>query len=346
MTKRLVDLAILRSPGPPWALIFDSIANGTKDAYETGSPWVNLADMAAPAETVEYLVKPMLEAGTTTLLFADGGSGKSWLATAISTMVATGRPMGGMASTEGPTNVAYLDWESSDEVYWRRVNGLCGSLVIPIPETMFYRSLAGRLTTFTSEIRTWARSHNIGLVVVDSAALAAGEAETSADATKLFEAIREIGVTCLTVAHVPKADASRPFGSVFMRNGPRSVWKLERDIEAGDGSLTIAAKHVKANNTALHSPLGWRLDFTDDGRTVEFQPADPNLIAEVENTRPLRKRIEDILSDGALWASEIADALDVKQDSVSKTLRRGDGTDFVRLAVEGKNIKWGLLADG
>ena len=68
--------------------------------------------MEAPSDTVEYLVKPILEAGTTTLLFADGGSGKSWLATAISTMVATGRPMGGLIAGQGPMNVAYLDWES------------------------------------------------------------------------------------------------------------------------------------------------------------------------------------------------------------------------------------------
>ena len=345
-TKRLVDLMVERSPGPPWVTMFADIANGTKETYQAGTPWVNLADMEAPDDTVDYLVKPLLEAGTTTLLFADGGTGKSWLATAISTMIATGRPMGGLISAKEPMNVAYLDWESSEESYWRRVNGLCGSLGIPIPPTMFYRNLTGRLTMFSSEIRQWARSHDIGLVVVDSAAMAAGEAETQSDATKLFDAIRDIGSTCLTVAHVPKADASRPFGSVFMRNGPRSVWKLERDHDAVDGSLTIAAKHVKANNTALHSPLGWRFNFTDDGRTVQFQAADPNLIAEVEASRPLWKRIEEVLGEGALWAGEIAEELETPLKVVSAALRRGDGTAFTRLHTIGKNIQWGLASRG
>ena len=136
-TKRLVDLMVERSPGPPWVTMFADIANGTKETYQAGTPWVNLADMEAPDDTVDYLVKPLLEAGTTTLLFADGGTGKSWLATAISTMIATGRPMGGLISAKEPMNVAYLDWESSEESYWRRVNGLCGSLGIPIPPTMF-----------------------------------------------------------------------------------------------------------------------------------------------------------------------------------------------------------------
>ena len=163
------------------------------------------------------------------------------------------------------------------------------------------------------------------MIVIDSAALAAGEAETSADATRLFEAIREIDVTALVVAHVPKADASRPFGSVFMRNGPRSVWKLERDSES-DGALTIAARHVKSNNTALQAPLGWQFTFRDDGRTVDFQPTDPNVIAEIEATRPVKHRIAEILGiQGAMWATEIAEQLGLGMQVASVTLRSGTG---------------------
>ena len=343
-TRRLVDLAEKIAPGLPWGNIFDAISRHTIDHYETGNPWVCLADMPPPSETVEYLIKPILESGTTTLLFADGGSGKSWLATAISTMVATGRPMGGLIAGQGPTNVAYLDWESSEEVYWRRVNGLCGSMGVPIPQTVFYRQLSGRLTSFTRDVKTWCQSQEIGLIVIDSAALAAGEAETSADATRLFEAIREIDVTALVVAHVPKADASRPFGSVFMRNGPRSVWKLERDSES-DGALTIAARHVKSNNTALQAPLGWQFTFRDDGRTVDFQPTDPNVIAEIEATRPVKHRIAEILGiQGAMWATEIAEQLGLGMQVASVTLRRGLDKAFVKVEVRGKQIKWGLLA--
>ena len=220
VTRRLVELAEKRYPGLPWSQIFDAVSRLTIDHYETGSPWICLADMPAPSETVEYLVKPILESGTTTLIFADGGSGKSWLATALSVLVASGRPMGGLIATKGPTNVLFLDWESSGDVYWRRVNGLCGSMGVPMPDTVFYREMTGRLASFARDIKSWCRSNEIGLIVVDSAALAAGETE-STDATKLFSAIREIGTTALVVGHVPKADASRPFGSVFFRNGPQ-----------------------------------------------------------------------------------------------------------------------------
>ena len=72
-SRRLVDLAEKIAPGLPWANIFDAISRNTIDHYETGNPWVCLADMAPPSETVEYLIKPILESGTTTLLFADGG---------------------------------------------------------------------------------------------------------------------------------------------------------------------------------------------------------------------------------------------------------------------------------
>ena len=32
----------------PWMTMFADIASGTEDAYQVGTPWVNLADMEAP----------------------------------------------------------------------------------------------------------------------------------------------------------------------------------------------------------------------------------------------------------------------------------------------------------
>ena len=44
-TRRLVDLAEKIAPGLPWGNIFDAISRHTIDHYETGNPWVCLADM-------------------------------------------------------------------------------------------------------------------------------------------------------------------------------------------------------------------------------------------------------------------------------------------------------------
>ena len=105
-----------------------------------------------------------------------------------------------------------LDWESSEEVYWRRVNGLCGSMGIPIPQTVFYRQLSGRLTAFAA--------------------------------------------------------------------------------------------------------------------------------------RPVRHRIAELLGiQGAMWASEIAEQLGLGMQVASMTLRRGLDKVFVKVVVQGRQIKWGLLAD-
>ena len=124
----------------------------------------------------------------------------------------------------------------------------------------------------------------------------------------------------------------------------RSVWKLERDAE-GDGALTIAARHVKANNTSLQSPLGWQFTFRDDGRTVDFQGTDPNVIAEIEATRPVKLRIAELLGiQGAMWATEIAEQLGLGMQVASMTLRRGLDKAFVKVDVQGRQIKWGLLA--
>lgn len=344
--KRLADAVRERYPGYPWQQIIDSIAVRTLRAYREGNPWICLADMEAPPDTVQYLVKPILEAGTSTLLFADGGSGKSYLATAFALMVATGEAMGGMIATIPPSNVVYLDWESNEESYWRRVNALTSTMGLPIPDTMFYRQMTGRLSGVTVEVKAYCKSNQIALVIVDSAALAAGESETSVDATRLFDALRQVGVTALVVAHTTKTDPNRPFGSVFMRNGPRSVWKLVRDDDHSD-TLTLAAQHIKANNSMLQPPLGWQLTFEDQGRIVTFRASEAQLLNEVTSTQPLRIQIRNLLLEGALWSTEIAEhlSLTTKQgrDSIAAALRRGEGKDFVRLHYQGRSIQWGVL---
>ena len=344
--KRLADIVRERWPEYPWQTIITNIAVRTLAAYREGNPWVCLADMEAPPDTVQYLVKPILEAGESTLLFADGGSGKSYLATVFALMVATGQAMGGMISAVLPSNVIYLDWESNEESYWRRVNALTSTMGLPIPETMFYRQMSGRLTGAAVEVKAYCKSNEIALVVVDSAALAAGESETSVDATRLFDALRQVGVTALVVAHTTKTDEKRPFGSVYMRNGPRSVWKLSRDEDQSE-TLTLAAQHVKANNSELQPPLGWQFVFEDQGRIVRFDRSEADLLEEVSNTQPLRIQIRDLLSEGALWSTEIAEHLELTtkqgRDSIAAALRRGEGKTFVKLHKIGRSVQWGLV---
>ena len=334
-----------RWPGFPWREIFDSVSIRTLKSYREGNPWVCLADMAAPSDTVPYLVPPMLEEDAATLIFADGGSGKSYLAAVFSLLVGTDFPIGGLKSNAAPANVTYLDWESSEDAFWRRINALTAGLGIAIPETLFYRRMAGKLTNMTSELQGYITANKVGLVIVDSAALACGDSEGSGEATILFDALRELKTTALVLAHTTKTDQTRPFGSVFMRNGPRSVWQLSRDDDANEQLLTIAARNTKTNNGPTPAPMGWQFNFEDDGRIITVTQTDANLLDQVADTQPVRIRISELLGEsGSMWTTAIAEELQVDAKTVARTLKRGEGHYFKCLTTQGRAKLWGLLS--
>ena len=276
-------------------------------------------------------------------MFADGGVGKSYLATTVAVVASSGHIIGGMMAEQSQSQVAYLDWEVDAETFWRRANGICAGIGVGIPEGLIYRQMMGKLSSATNEIKQYVKANDVSLLIVDSAALAAGESEGSADATQLFNALRSIGTSSLVVAHVTKVDADRPFGSVYMRNGPRSVWKLTRDDDQTE-TMTLAAQHVKANNSKLLPPIGWQFRFKEDGRVVEVQRCDPTILEEVEKSKPLRERLKDALGVGAMWSKEIYALLEpATPTGIGKALKRGEGTDFLQVQTNGRDVQWGLL---
>ena len=334
--RRHVDAAKADTPRleGAWPLIFDAVCQRTLEDYRSGNPWVRVADMEAPADVPEYLLPGILERGETTVFFADGGVGKSLLAQALAVQVARLEP------------VAYLDWETSTESFWRRINGLANGMNIAIPEDIHYRAMSGKVAANAADVRAFIAANKIGLVIIDSAAYTAGESEASQPVTEMFDAIRTWQTTALVIAHVPKAgDSDRPFGSVFMRNGPRSVFKITSDKDRSALWRIVTLHNVKTNNSGPIEDKAWRFNFKEDGRVIEIERADANLIDEVADSQSLSVRVRELLAEsGAMYVSEIAGALDLasKQRSIQQVLRRGKDREFVMLEQDGKAQKWGL----
>ena len=333
--RRHVDAAKADTPRleGAWPSISDAVCQRTLEDYRSGNPWVRVADMEAPADVPEYLYPDILERGETTVFFADGGVGKSLLAQALAAQIARMEP------------VAYLDWETSKESFWRRINGLANGMNIAIPEDIHYRAMSGKVAATTSDVKAFIDANKIGLVVIDSAAYAAGESEASQPVTEMFDAIRTWQTTTLVIAHVPKAgDSDRPFGSVFMRNGPRSVFKVTSDTDHSDNWRIVTLRNVKTNNSAPIGNKAWRFTFRDEGRTIEIERTDANLIDELADSRPLPVKVREVLAEnGAMFVAEIAEALEgAKAGSIQKVLKRGENREFVIVQQEGKLQKWGL----
>ncbi len=284
---------------------------------------VILQPRSAPAS--RHLVERLLLDGETTVLFGDGGSGKSLFALAVALSVSTGVPLPCGFKPTRSVPVLLLDWESCREEHEDRLHRLCSGLGVSVGAPIYYRPMMRPLAGENPKLLAEARALQVGLIIIDSLIPASGAEPEGADAaTRTMTAIRAFSpASRLVVSHVSKIAAdqrgpSRPFGSVFTANLARATWELQKaDVE---GDLEVGLFNRKCNSGRLVPPLGLRIEFTET--TVRLWPGNvaeqPDLMAKTS----LTWRILKGLAGGALGQDELAEIAQAGKDTVERTLRR------------------------
>ncbi len=278
------------------------------------------------------LVAPLVESAGATVLFADGGSGKGFLALVVALAAGTGQLMPGGLRPTKTVPTLYLDWESTAADTSHRLYLLGQGLNVETSNHLHYRQMCHPLAAAVPLIRADVARLGIGMVVIDSFAPACGtEPETADSVLHAVAALRTLGVPCLVIAHVSKAQAdqtgkTRPFGSVFLWNLARSCWEVKRSAEIeGDGEMVLGLYHVKVNEGPRRAPFGLRLTFDppgDNATSVRVEPCPLSTADDLVRKLGLSQRILTALSAGALTAQELAEVLGAEGDVVSRTLRR------------------------
>lgn len=323
-------------PGTPWRQLLDHTCRTVADAFRAGAPVVILRPKAATE--ARFLVEKMMPAGETTVLFGDGGAGKSLFALALAVAVTKETALPAGLRSRNRANVLYLDWESGQEVHEDRLHGLLAGLGIDEAQGLYYRPMHRALADDIQRLRTEVSRHGIGLVIVDSYGGACGaEPETADSAIRLMNALRSFGssVTRLVIAHVSKASAdqrtgsSRPFGSVYVQNLARSVWEARKPDDDGGDTWTLGLYHRKVNQGRLFPPIGIKVTFESGVIRLGAQDLadEPDLLARTS----LTFRIRHALRDGARTPSDLASEVKGDKESVGRTLRR--------LLKQGKVVK-------
>ena len=324
-----------------WPDIFRYIANEVLKAYRAGEEVINMADHAAP-EDRPWCVRPFLQEGESTIIYGDGDSGKSWMAIFLSVITVSGLVAANLAPV--PTPVLYLDYETDADTFWRRLNLITSALNISIPDGLFYRQMKQRVEHDAMLISQEVLSKNIGLIIIDSAAPAAGEPESAQAATGFFSTLRSIGKTSLTIAHQSKTgmDSNQPFGSIFWRNLSRSNWKAVAKRE-GDSGLLIGLRHTKSNNGVRSRDRAFSLTFTGDD--VAFTQTNPDgIFDETLESADDAAKIARALRRGAMTPQEIARLVSMSPEQVRTVLNRDKDDLFVHAGKGPNNAqKWGLL---
>ncbi|MFC1980259.1 AAA family ATPase [Chloroflexota bacterium] len=323
-----------------WTDVLTYITGKTMEIARRGEPAIEIWPSEDDTLEVEYLLKPLIYLNHPAVIFGEYGSLKSLcsLATAYVVQLPFHDNNLGLITAKESTRCLYLDYEDDPSSFRKRWSALergFGKGAMPI----LYRRMTGTLSDSIEQLQRIIHDKNIGLIIVDSLGPAArGNLNDPEPAIKYHAALRQLGVTSLTLAHTSKDQFTKKktiFGSVFFTNLARSVWECKAEQETGEDEAIISLKHTKANLSRLHSPLGYKFTFTDNNITVvKVDLRDTGLSEEL----PLSLRIMDLLRGGPMTVKKIAEVLEANEASV-RTITN-------RLSKKGHLIKvgesWGL----
>ena len=293
-----------------WIGVLEDFCQRVLAADRAGGPAIDLravprltADDALEVEGLSLLRRHP------TILFGDGGAAKSYLALYV---------IGRLA--ERGLKVALFDWELAGDDHRDRLERLFGDAM---PKVIYARC-EKPLVYETDRLRRIARDEQIQYAVYDSVAFACdGPPEAAESAGRYFRSVREIGVGSCHIAHINKGENAdkKPFGSAFWHNGARSTWfaKVSEPINFSP-TLTLGLFQRKCNLGALQSPIGFRIEF-DEARTI-FTRTDVRENPDLAESMTIRQRMAGVLRRGSMDPADVAEEIDAKEETVTRTARR------------------------
>lgn len=317
-----------RLPGPDWYAVFEQVCFLAIRRWREGEPIIDLADVEARSG-LPFLLPPFIVEGASSLVFAEGGAGKSMFALACGLAVATGSSeiLGMEPSRIGP--VLYLDYEWDPESHAERLRALCAGYGIDVPHGfLLYRRETSSIMEGAAAIRRHIAETGAVLVIVDSLGMARGGEPESADLTiKVFGAIRSFGVPTLVLDHVVKnqTNTKYSFGSVYTTNAARITWRMDASSDGDGRGYRIGLSNQKANGR-YQQPRGYTI-WMDNSEEYEllsarYTPTDIMRIPAMADHIPLWRQCIEHLRAGPLTMGELFTSLKEEGIAVNSNVLR------------------------
>lgn len=286
-------------------------------------PYISLGSL--PLTEPSYLIENFLPSDCISLIYGDGGQGKSYLSLYLAVLIAIGKPFLGMVVKKG--KLLYLDFELSPELQRQRLERICKGLSIEpacLANNLFYLApgIQDNIPANLTELIPVVNEDDFDLIIIDSIGAAlTGDPEAARDICRLFQQIRELG-TVLLLDHQAKkqkgdkASEKTPFGSAYKFNLSRNVWHLNAK-PSEDNTLNCLLRHTKSNFSALRESLGLSFRFDNGAFTIETYEPGP----EFSEHLSLKDQIIIALSElGEATAKEIAEEAGLELNSVKATI--------------------------
>ena len=269
-----------QAPDVDWTEILEQLAFYTLEWLRQGEPTEEIWT-TEEIQPPEYLLYPIMPSNQPTLIYGDGGVGKSLLALMFSLVIELpwhDNPFR-LRTLERTTNVLYLDWETDrQETAWRLK---CLQRGLGLPDIWInYRRCTLPLADDIEGIRKALSGSNV--IVVDSVGAACGGDLNSAEvAIRFFGALRQLDVTSLLISHISKDQLSKKKTAYGCYSEDTEVltqkgWKLHNEITDSD---LICAYDTDARIPTLRweRPLyKWEYDY--EGEMMHIQTPSTDIL--------------------------------------------------------------------
>lgn len=338
-----------RAPGDQtlqWKILLQRACALVLKRHRAGEPLVRI-DRQSTTEPLTFAINPLVPRHKPSILFADGGKGKSTLALTLAMAVSTGQGIAGFSALKGTP--MYLDWEDDHDVHTRRLHAIRAGHPELDDAVVWYQRCVEPLPHLAHDLVRKIQAAGITFLVVDSLLLAMGGDSSAESVTKFFCALRTLQVETLCIGHVPKTlgegqEQATVYGSVFNQNLARNLWELRTEQDVGDDSAILGLIHRKSNLTRKHPPIGLKVTHNESGTFVHYDSYDLSQTAELAEALPIASRIRNFLEqDGGVYtAKEISDDTGIKLSSVKFTLSKHRGLKW-HMIGDNRNAKWTVI---
>lgn len=325
-----------------WAEILDMLCQMVQKKALEGDPGEIIETDDSEITPPVYLLEPVIMKSVPSVIYGDKGVHKTILSLFFACCVSLpwdDNPLG-LTTTNKPSKVAYLDWESDRDLTKYNVQRLRKGMDAPY-FNFAYRRCKMPLSDDVDQISNFLEKNKSDLIMVDSVGLASGGDLTKPEiAIKFFESLRLLGRTSLLIGQNAKNEEGKKsmFGSTFWEYCSRNIFELRKAKEGiSPDETSVALFHKESNYSGKYDAQGFHLYFTKDSIKIENETVDYAEFVEKINRQ---KQALELLKRGALTTEEIKEGLGITRANTDQLLKRLRAKTLITKNPDGK---WGLL---